>query len=60
MRKILLFLLIFCSFITYSTNRLDYDELDKYISEKLDRTIKYTKVLKKYRKFKEYKKKHKV
>ena len=37
MRKILLFLLIFCSFITYSTNRLDYDELDKYISEKLDR-----------------------
>ena len=37
MRKILLFLLIFCSFITYSANRLDYDELDKYISEKLDR-----------------------
>ena len=29
-------------------------------SQILDRTIKYTKVLKKYRKFKEYKKKHKV
>ena len=29
-------------------------------SQILDRTIKYTKILKKYRKFKEYKKKHKV
>ena len=29
-------------------------------SQILDRTIKYTKVLKKYRKFKEYKRKHKI
>ena len=29
-------------------------------SQILDRTIKYTKVLKKYRKFKQYKKSHKI
>ncbi|WP_338947147.1 toxin-antitoxin system YwqK family antitoxin [Fusobacterium canifelinum] len=42
MKKILLFLLLFCSFITYSANGLDYDELDKYISEKLDRDKEMT------------------
>ena len=44
MKKILLLLLAFCSFITYAAGELNMDEVNKYVSEKLnrDKAVSYT------------------
>ena len=42
MKKILLLLLAFCSFITYAAGELNMDEVNKYVSEKLNRDKEIT------------------
>ena len=42
MKKILFLLLAFCSFIAYAAGDLNYDEVNKYIREKLDRDKEIT------------------
>ena len=42
MKKILLLLLAFCSFITYAASELNMDEVNKYVSEKLNRDKEIT------------------
>ena len=42
MKKILILLLAFCSFIAYAAGDLNYDEVNKYIREKLDRDKEIT------------------
>ena len=49
MKKILLSLLAFCSFVTFAAGELNMDEVNKYVSEKLnkDKEITITYKLKK-------------
>ena len=42
MKKILFLLLAFCNFIAYAAGDLNYDEVNKYIREKLDRDKEIT------------------
>ena len=42
MKKILFLLLAFCSFIAYAAGDLNYDEVNKYIREKLDKDKEIT------------------
>ena len=42
MKKILLSLLAFCSFVTFAAGELNMDEVNKYVREKLNRDKEIT------------------
>ena len=42
MKKVMLLLFAFCSFLAYSAKTVDYQEVDKYIRQKLDRDKEIT------------------
>ena len=42
MKKVMFLLFAFCSFLAYSAKTVDYQEVDKYIRQKLDRDKEIT------------------